>query len=419
MVFRFARFVAFHVRENRDYLAVIVLSATLAVSVINVTHGAYMSLVLFLLLAGARIAQRATFDSLDVVVLVSGLVLIVSPYWTSSIAPLGSASSSALGSAAGLLFMLPVRWLIRTKFLFFLLSVSVILISSTYALIVLSLGEAVQVADGVIRVYVPFANANYLSAIFAYGTALSIWSFIYWAKSAKQKVMFAAGMVIGIAAVFVSGSRAALGGIALAAIAIIALRKAPRVALYGAFTLAFASFIIGFFPTQAVSFLTAAAGIFEGSTTLSRDPDDINTASGREAIWLEVNEVITRSWLTGWGPGRYEDQSRELDAPAHNWGLEFMASVGIVGTLLLVCAIVIAYFARGFFRFGNCESTSWQLWNAGTLLAILPNLALSTHQWTLWAWLAVGLWSRSRSLLEAESVTRYELPSRAQPPAGS
>ncbi len=97
-------------------------------------------------------------------------------------------------------------------------------------------------------------------------------------------------------------------------------------------------------------------------------------ASGRGVLWGEAWElVLTHPWL-GAGPLHFAHYSRELQAGAHphNWLLQIASEWGLPALLLLLAALVLAF---------------WRLWSVRRLI----NTSDAKNQLTLAVFMATGI----------------------------
>lgn len=361
------------------------LAAPLVVAVFNVGLATWVALVVAVLIFIPRLRANRV-GRLDIVAGLAGSWVLLTSLW--SYAPELSVSASRGGFTAFVYFV-AVRLGIASRREFERFVLLLCWTSLGYAAYFLT--NAGQYAGS--RFTINFANPNYTSAVLAFGAALSLWVFLSTAAfPIRQRVIGLVSAALSTISVLETGSRAGLAGIALAAGTMLLMRRAAVVARALTAALMVATAVMPFVPS-ATRLLADAAGGIAYSAALTRGGLNYTTLSGREAIWDSSKQIISHSWLVGSGLDGY----RLAGAPpilAHSWGLEYLASVGLVGTVLIAVVIGVSFLNRGSpsTHAGGTRST---LWNASTSLAILPSMALSTHQWTLWARVVMALWSRS------------------------
>lgn len=385
---------------------ILFLAYPLAAAIINpgtgLTSGFYAALFVFIYMAFRHGVDRQRIEVVELLAIVAAVIILLSPLWTDT--PLATSLSPSRGAAVSVLYLLTVRWVIqqRADLVAFLRIIS--LICGVYAVYFLVNAQTVETSVG--RLTVDFANANYTGAVLAFGAVVSLWLLIGDAAGKGRRVLNASAFVLQGWAVFETGSRASFAGLVGASTVLIFLRRTPLVAHRLTSGVLVAGFVIGFF-AGSVNFFRAIAERLEGFDPFARADSAVYSASGREQIWRATREVVSESWLAGWGPDLYRLHASG-QSPAHAWGLEFMASVGLVGTLVLAVLIGLCYSGRGQGAIGRPLPRRAALLNTVTALALVPNLVLSTHQWTLWAWAGIALWSRTYLLDEDLAATESE-----------
>jgi hypothetical protein len=357
--------------------------------------GMYATIYVFALMALRHgIALAPSLKALDVLIGLSGAVVLLSPLWAT--VPSVESLSPSRGATVSVAYMLLLRWLVLTEenLLLYLKIISLV----TFGYAVYFLGNAHVVPDTQ-RMTVSFANANYTGAVLTFGVAVAAW---LWLARRGSWIWLLAAVVQGVA-VYGTGSRASFAGAVLASAVLLLGPMASTWAHRLVYVVLVGGFLVGLYPGSAALFRALSQPLGDVSA-FSRDPTAILSVSGRETIWMETREVVSQSWLFGWGPDRY----RMLTAgqsPAHSWGLEWIASVGLFGTAFLATVVTMAYFCRGQLD-NRMPGRDGRLLNAATAFALAPNLVLSTHQWTLWAFAGFAVWSRAFLLTDVECPKR-------------
>ncbi|MGH3704629.1 MAG: O-antigen ligase family protein [Agromyces sp.] len=371
---------------------------------VNVSYGAYSAIALTVWFGLRSLLRRHSFNAMDLLVILLVLIVFVSPMWVWSPVSSPQAVSSSLGAAASVLYVLPVRWVVRERQDFLRFARIISWITSAYsAYFLLNASNLVGAGDIVTdRMSVEFANANYTAAVISFGAVATLWLVCATDSGVRFRVLYVLAAILQFATVLQTGSRAAFAGMLVAILVILALRRFARIIHGLTLILMVFGFVIGFFPTAATTLFRALAEPLGATGAFGRDAAAIATASGRSELWEVSREIAAGSWLVGWGPGRYQLQEGPYFLPAHAWGLEYVASVGILGTALIAFIVVRFYFGRDG-RPWHALRGNGALWNATTSIALVPSLMLSTHQWTLWAWVAIALWARASVLEQSAS----------------
>jgi hypothetical protein len=202
--------------------------------------------------------------------------------------------------------------------------------------------------------------------------------------------------------VYETGSRASFAGLVLGGFVAVFGRRLTGRVFQWTFVAMVIGFFIGFYPDAANLFRSASESMVGVGASFARSSDALYTVSGRAQIWADTRSAAAQSWIVGWGPDTYRFQHRSPNVAAHSWALEYVASVGVLGTLLIATLLVWCYFSRGQGLRVLKLQIEGKVWNAATALALLPNLVLSTHQWTLWAWTGFAMWSTAACLTGRE-----------------
>lgn len=384
---------------RRSVVDVVVLCAAMGVAAWSTSAGslaASVAIAWVLLRYGAAVFSRAT--NIDLLALVSAVVVLASPHWVPGQAP--ELASASYGPAISLLFFVVARRVLLDPQNLIRFVRGTALLTLAYAGYFLTTGQTLDVSNA--RRTVDFANANYTAAVLAFGVAASVWMVRGSARRSVRLFAFAS-VLIHAWAIIETGSRASLAGAALAATVIV---LGPSVRAYRIVGVGMvAAFVVGFFP-QFDELTVVVSAPLANLPFIGRSASAIGDASSRFELWHQARNVIGDSWLLGWGPDRYRFQPGGPENLAHSWGLEYMASVGLLGTVLLVAVIAMSYAAPY-----RAASRDGLLLTTASALALVPSLTLSTHQWTLWFWAAVAVWSRC-TLAGVRSLTSLDGGSR-------
>jgi O-antigen ligase len=367
-----------------------------AVAVINPGTGylsGFFAAVVISSLIWARNARTWTSGTIDVLAAIAIGLVLLSPYWHVETT---AQTSPSHGAAVSIIFFIAVRIVVTHAAVFRELATQLAVLCTVYAAyFMVSASSYDELND---RAAVSFSNANYTGAVLAFGGSAALFLAADGrAANRGRRILWVAAFALQALAIYASGSRASFGGLALAAVAIVTWRWASRATTAVVGWIAAGGFVFALIP-NSISLFTKPAYLLAGAGTFARG-DSASNASGRAEIWQQANDVLDEAWLQGWGPGNYYltvgDDPTFL---AHAWGLEYLLSVGVLGTVFVAGTLLLSYraSARG----------SGAMWTAATALSLLPSLMLSTHQWTLWAWLGFALWSRAYLL----GATRAPLP---------
>lgn len=385
----------------REYLRLAVVAAPLPLAFVNLTYASYAIVAVIVLFGSPRAIKILKAKTLDILIVVTALIVLVSPVWHGT--PSDSARSAALGASLAVAYMLPLRWVLRDH-PDRLLRFGRILVAIGVGLSAFSIleGVGIQVAgtEGT-RLAVEFANANFASAALSTTASITV-LLIARAVRPAGRVYYLVALTLQVYATLQFGSRAALAGIALAtALALVARwTRTTRPARAIVFVVMIAAFVAGWFPRALTEILSLVSEPLTRFDSLGRAQQTLVDASGRLVLWEGSAQAIDASPLIGWGPGTYGLLFNPLGIPAHAWGLEYVASVGFLGAIPVVAVIWMSYWTSS--RDKNSRPPS-ALWIAVTAIALLPSLALSTHQWNVWAWAVFAIWSCASALDASES----------------
>lgn len=335
-----------------------------------------------------------SWDRTAWMVALAAVVVLLSPYWNSGPSAPHSASRAA---AAAVAFVLVLRWTLRTRRDFYFTAGGVAVVGTVYAIYFLNTATALDVATA--RLSVGFSNANYTAAVLAFAIVCSLLTFGR-ARTTYVKLAIAGATLAQALALVSAGSRAATAGIAAAVIIYLVARRWEKWSRLATLVIIGVSFVIGLLPSVN-TYLNTIATALDGYGPFHRSASAISDASGRTEIWRATRHVVGEAPWLGWGPGDYYiPAGAPPNFVAHSWALEYVASVGLLGAAVIVALLVVLFTQRG--PFGEPYDLRW---NASTAISIAPVLALSTHQWTLWAWFAFALWSRSHLIAEVPIAT--------------
>lgn len=158
------------------------------------------------------------------------------------------------------------------------------------------------------------------------------------------------GAVTSLVGLLLVDTRAALIA-AIIVIALMAIIKRPRIALFLAIIIPFSSWIV----TAALSFLSTTGW----ATPLARGAKDVSTGNGRTVIWQAAQHQFATSGIfntifgygangqTSSGASRlyahlFELVPFPLLVHVHNLGLQMLLDMGVVGLVLMVITVVLA-----------------------------------------------------------------------------
>ena len=374
-------------RSKRD---VFILAIPLGVAIVNpatgFVSGFYAAIFVFIYIMicyGIHLRLAAV----DWLAFLSAVIVLLSPLWAYQWIPTVEASR---GIAVTLAYFVSVRWVIRQHrdFVYFMRIIAIM--CSVYSIYFLATATAKDILTT--RVSVDFANANYTGAVLSFGAVATLWIVLFSQFSrGKSRLFWVSMFALQALALLKTGSRASVAGLVAALVMLMFARNLWRLARYLTVAVLVLGFNVGFFP-QTSDWFRAASEIVS-SQTFTRGGHAMENLSGRAETWDGAREVVADSWLLGSGPGGYRYRSY-AQLPAHAWGLEYMASVGLLGTSILAALILLCFTGHGIeMKFPASQRAG--LWNSATALALVPDLVLSTNQWTLWAWVGFALWSRS------------------------
>lgn len=375
---------------------------------INPTWGLWSAIMVVALALFAPSRPAAPAGTIDTFLWIAAIITLLSPHWIPLQEPVALAPS--INGAACLLYAFAIRRTLHTGAQAILAGNLFIVFGVGYATYFIQERVAVDATNSVLnRSQVEFANANYTGAVLAFTFALTLWSLRHHRRPLYSRSLLLIAAATQFYAVLLTGSRASVTGCVLALIGLLGFFISRRWSYR-----ATALFLIVAFPLglihQASNWFRRLSEPLSGIGTFQRDQAAIQGVSGRDLIWMETRDAFMESPILGWGPDRYRQVQESTHYLAHSWGLEFLASIGILGT----AAITIIYFLA--YRGGSGSRAPLHAGHAMiimTSLSLVPNLVLSTHQWTLWAWVAVALMSRAHLLQAQEETPAAESTSSA------
>lgn len=344
-------------------------------------------------------------DSLDALLLIVAPLVLLSPLWTDLPSPIHWDPS--VNGAACVLY----AWVLRKHVSSGERLANMVRIfawfGSGYAIYFLNEGSRVD-TQGTVRSSVEFANANYTGAVLAFTTACALGILLHRTPGLTRKLVYAASAAVQTFAIVETGSRSSATAVVFVAAVALVHRSSARWSSRLTAVLAIGAFPLGLFPRASELFrdLSVSISSFE---TFQRDDSALVDLSGRDLIWIETRRAFLESPFLGWGPDRYREAQESTHVMAHSWGLEYLASVGLIGTVLIAAVWVLA-FRQGAKTSGELGGVAWRNM---ALVSLIPNLTLSTHQWTSWTWLVIGLMSVAH-LLDSHEGGEDASPSTAQ-----
>ena len=389
-------------RGRQSAVDVVVISLPLAVAAVNTSRGTIAALLAIgwvLARQGAHIVRNAA--ALDLLMALAAVMVLASPHWVPGLG--NEYASASYGPAVNIIYALCVRRVLlnRSNFANFLRGTA--LLTTAYAVYFLTQGQAIEASTSV-RQTVDFANANYTGAILAYGVSVSVWM-ARGTSNRRLRILALVSVGVQVWAVLQTGSRASMAGAAAAAIVLV-IGPSVRTYRVSAIGLVF-SFCAGFLPAVDRLALWASESLAAVSY-FNRQQSALADASGRLELWAAARNVAMDAWLTGWGTERYRLQPGGPGFLAHSWGMEYLASVGVLGSAIRVAVFTLSYLTPY-----RSRSADGILLVTASAFALAPSLMLSTHQWTLWLWAAVAVWSRSHLSGSADGFT--QISSRSRP----
>lgn len=359
-------------RSRSSLLDVLVLCTVLSISAVNTSMASFAAS----LGAGWVLLRHAQelfvhARTVDLLALVTGGLVLLSPHWKEGVD--GDLTSVGYGPAISLILFVAARRVLanaRNMHMFLRGIAAITFIYGVYFII------NAQVLDTFSsRRTVDFANANYTGAVLAYGVTIIAW-LMRASPSVRLQILGLASIAVQGWAIVETGSRASLAGAGLAGLVILLGPKIKTYVVAGIVLIA--AFLIGFTPHFDFLFIKLSS-LLNQLPYVQREYSSTLDASGRLELWARTRTIIGQSWFLGWGPDRYRIQPDGPDLLAHSWGLEYMASVGLLGSILLVSVLSISFLTP--YRKMSSEGL---LLVTATGLALAPSLMLSTHQWTLW-----------------------------------
>lgn len=369
------------------------LGAPLAVAIVNpgtgLASGFYVAIPV-IIYAAVRYGIRARLTTIDWIAINLAAFVLASPLW--AYAPSVTISASH-GVAVALAYFVAIRLTLRRRADFVFFTRLIAFMSFVYTIYFLINAKTMDLQT--LRLSVEFANGNYTGAVLAFGIVATLWHAVNSPGKSLSHIFWAVACVTESWALLETGSRASAAGVAAALVVVILFKARWRLARHITLAALACGFVLGSFP-QSGKVLRAVSDQASNFQTFRRGDQSIYDLSGREEIWRSTRRIIADSWILGSGLDGYRLRG-PTQTLAHSWGLEYMASVGIFGTSALALLVFLCFTGHSLRATLPPSNRAW-LWNSATALSLLPNLALSTHQWTIWAWAGFALWSRSQLL---------------------
>jgi O-antigen ligase len=207
-------------------------------------------------------------------------------------------------------------------------------------------GMAMDLADpGAFRLRGLTGSANSLGPIMAVGSIAAITMYRLTPVPSK-KFMHSLFFVLMMAALVLSNSRSTLIGLAVGLIAASLIgRKQAVLTLLLALFAATIGFAIFAFPSLSRGVIELMAELVSRSGSV----EELTSLTGRSEIWVACVKLISEKPWAGYGLGSvrleiprvFQDEWGNSAATAHNFVLESLISVGVVGTVFLVMTMLI------------------------------------------------------------------------------
>ncbi|WP_299930982.1 O-antigen ligase family protein [uncultured Nocardioides sp.] len=363
-------------------LRLIVLLYPLGAAVFNpgtgLTSGMYATIPIIVVYVFRRLTSPRPVASYEVLLLLSSAIVLASPFWTGHL--VAGDTSASRGAALSILYAIAAIEFIRTRQQLIFTLQTLAAGGTLYAAYFLTRSEAYDNATN--RATVEFANANYTGAILAFTAVCTLhlvrdagWSW---------RVALVAATAVQSGAILATGSRASISG---AIIGILFLLRSERPTRFRDAAVFFGMAAFGVLPFLAsLESRLREIAVWAGQFDSRERAASSRNLSGRDALWEQSLQLLPDQLLTGWGPDRYRFRLPSQGL-THNWVLELLLSVGVLGTFVVVAAIVVTY--RG--PSARNAATQFSALRPAVAMSIIPSLGLSTHQWTLWAWFALAI----------------------------
>lgn len=175
----------------------------------------------------------------------------------------------------------------------------------------------------------------------------------------KQQLYFVGATAIFLIAV--SGSRSVLMALTMATVALMCMRAARRLPF-----LSGVIFVAVLTPSFLLSYLTMFPDgeLANWVNSVSNDMFGKRLSSGRGDIWSPV--LAHTNWAIGAGPGSHPSEVTGSGLSAHNWYLQSLYQVGLLGTVPVVLAVLVLWF-----RSAHAKLVPAARWAAAFVAAIL------------------------------------------------
>jgi O-antigen ligase len=169
------------------------------------------------------------------------------------------------------------------------------------------------------------------------GAILGIVALVRLLHKPKSRIVYILVLVISLATMVLAQSRSPILGFLLAVVVVLVVSRR-----FGLLT-----FVGGW--VGAIMFSAYGSTIYEFSRR-GQTEGELATLSGRTVYWEESFQALRDNWLTGYGAnvgGRYVLQSAlgETEvSTTHSMWIEALVDTGVVGLILLLAGIVVAWF---------------------------------------------------------------------------
>ena len=385
-------------RKQRSTSAATVLWTAILVcppmfAAINPTWGLWSAIMVVSIALFAPSRSTVPTGAIDTFLWIAAIITLLSPHVNALQEP--AALSPSVNAAACLLYVFAVRRTLYSRSQALMALNLFIVFGVGYATYFIQERVAVDSSSSVLnRSQVEFANANFTGAVLAFTFAVTLWRLYNHNRRLYSRTILLIAAATQLYAVLLTGSRASTTGCVLALVGLVGFLVTRRWSYRATAVILVCAFPLGLVH-EASNWFRRLSEPLSRVGTFQRYDSAIQGVSGRDLIWIETRDAFLESPIFGWGPDRYRQVQESTHYLAHSWGLEFLASVGIVGTTVIVIIYVLA------FRGGTPSGGDLHEGHAliiMTALSLVPNLVLSTHQWTLWAWVAVALMSRAHVL---------------------
>lgn len=302
--------------------------------------GIYFVVLVFCIFQGYR-NQFASL-SLKLLFLYSAFSTLTVSYSTSPLLGIGAGIALFAISASGATISTwPAEQIFRIWRVLFA-GIALMAIASLAMYLFMPARAIATVVSGQGRLQGVTGSPNSLGPIMGIGVVVGIY-FIVTAETLNRKLLFATGTLLVLITLYLTNSKAAMIGAALGCLVSISLSNTVLILM--ASLLALTALGVFLYP----SFYTSALGIITDLISRTGSIDEITSFTGRDEIWRFVyGKWLEQPWF-GYGLGSarvvifegWADQWGNRATSAHNFLLESLLSVGLLGTLLLLAFICL------------------------------------------------------------------------------